>query len=95
LLMLQTRYDESIAEAERAPALDPAVAPAYYLLAIDSMNLGQFEKSLEYFDKAIRISPHDPGLYKLVCPDGGRQFRAEAVRSNDCMGPPGDHNQSE
>ncbi len=23
---------------------------------------GQFEKSLEYFDKAIRLSPHDPGM---------------------------------
>src|SRR5208282_414437 len=26
------------------------------------LNLGQFEKSLEYYDKAIRLSPHDPAL---------------------------------
>ena len=26
------------------------------------MYLGQFEKSLEYLDKAIRLSPHDPTL---------------------------------
>ena len=26
------------------------------------MGLGQFEKGLEFFDKAIRLSPHDPNL---------------------------------
>jgi adenylate cyclase len=26
-------------------------------------NLGEFEKGLEYADKAIRLSPHDPALY--------------------------------
>jgi adenylate cyclase len=26
------------------------------------LSLGQFEKSLEFFDKAIRLSPHDPEL---------------------------------
>ena len=26
------------------------------------MHLGQFEKSLEFSDKAIRLSPHDPSL---------------------------------
>ena len=28
----------------------------------DYQYLGQFEKGLEYFDKAIRLSPHDPYL---------------------------------
>ena len=28
----------------------------------DYLYLGQFEKSLEFFDKAICLSPHDPIL---------------------------------
>ena len=35
---------------------------AYAGLGWDYLYLGQFEKSLEYFDKAIRLSPHDPAL---------------------------------
>ena len=31
-------------------------------LGWDCFYTGRFEKSLEYFDKAIRISPHDPGM---------------------------------
>ena len=31
-------------------------------LGIDYLFLGQFDKSLEYFDKAIRTSPYDPAL---------------------------------
>jgi tetratricopeptide (TPR) repeat protein len=31
-------------------------------LGFDYMFLGQFEKGLEYLDKAIRLSPHDPSL---------------------------------
>ena len=29
------------------------------------MELGQFEKALEYFDKAIRLSPRDPALFNF------------------------------
>jgi adenylate cyclase len=28
-------------------------------------DLGQFEKALEYYDKAIRLSPHDPSLFNF------------------------------
>jgi TolB-like protein/class 3 adenylate cyclase/Tfp pilus assembly protein PilF len=58
----QRRLDESIAESERALALDPALLPAVSLLGWDSLYIGQFEKSLEYFAKAIRLSPHDPSV---------------------------------
>ena len=30
--------------------------------AVTTNASGEFEKSLEYFDKAIRLSPHDPEL---------------------------------
>ncbi|WP_158815300.1 tetratricopeptide repeat protein [Methylocapsa sp. S129] len=59
---LQTRYDEAIAEDERALALDPAIVDADAHLGWTYLGLGNFEKSHEYFDKAIRLSPHDPGL---------------------------------
>jgi adenylate cyclase len=62
ILELQTRYDEAIAEDERALALDPAIVDADAHLGWTYLRLGQFEKSLEYFDKAIRLSPYDPGL---------------------------------
>jgi tetratricopeptide (TPR) repeat protein len=32
-------------------------------LGFDYLELAQFEKSLEYFDRAIRLSPHDPVLF--------------------------------
>ena len=31
-------------------------------LGFDYARFGEFDKSLEYFDKAIRASPHDPAL---------------------------------
>jgi len=62
ILLNQARYDESAAENERALALNPSNVSAYASLGWDSYYTGQFEKSLEYFDKAIRLSPHDPGM---------------------------------
>lgn len=62
LLFNEARYDEFIVEAETTLALDPASVYAYYNVGISSMQLGQFEKALEYINKAVRLSPHDPGL---------------------------------
>jgi adenylate cyclase len=42
--------------------LDPALLYAVAGLSWDYLYLGQFEKSLEFSDKAIRLSPHDPSL---------------------------------
>jgi TolB-like protein/Flp pilus assembly protein TadD len=61
ILMFQKgREDEAIAEFERALSLDPALVNALAGLGWDYFYLGQFEKGLEYLDKAIRLSPHDP-----------------------------------
>ena len=62
ILLNQARYDESIAENERALVLNPANVDAYACTGWDYLYRGQFEKSLEYFDKAIRLSPHDPAI---------------------------------
>jgi adenylate cyclase len=56
------RPREAIVESERALVLDPAQVEAVANLGWAYLILGQYEKSLEYYDKAIRLSPHDPGL---------------------------------
>jgi tetratricopeptide (TPR) repeat protein len=61
VLNVQGRFDESIAECERAVALDPADMPSVGMLGFDYQSLGQYEKSLEYVEKALRLSPYDPG----------------------------------
>jgi TolB-like protein/Flp pilus assembly protein TadD len=65
ILRSQGHLDEAIAEHERALALDPALVLAESGLGLDYMYLGQFEKSLEFEDKAIRQSPHEPTLFIL------------------------------
>jgi tetratricopeptide (TPR) repeat protein len=62
ILSVQGRVDESIVEFERALALDPAMVAAIEGLGWHYIFRGQFEKGLEFSDKAIRLSPHDPGL---------------------------------
>jgi len=63
ILRLQGRVDQAIAEFERAFALDPTSGDAIGFLGNAYWLAGQFEKSLEYFDKAIRLGPNDPNLY--------------------------------
>jgi adenylate cyclase len=62
ILQAQGRVDDAIAEDERALALDPTALNAYVDLGIEYNRIGQYEKSLKLFDKAIRLSPHDPLL---------------------------------
>ena len=64
ILFDQGRVEEAIAERERALALDPAGGDIQGL-AWDYFNLGQYEKGLELFDKAIRLSPRDPQLHYM------------------------------
>ena len=83
ILLNQARYDESAAENERALALNPSDVFAYMGLGWACFYTGQFEKSLEYFDKAIRLSPRDPGMGTWLDFEIRGPFRAEAVRSGD------------
>jgi adenylate cyclase len=62
VLRAEGRGEEAIAEHERALALDPSNMEAVGDLGFDYASLGEFEKSLEYLDKAIRASPNDPTL---------------------------------
>jgi len=62
ILRFQARYQEAVAEHERALALDPSNVYAAASLGWDYAAFGRFDKGLEYFDKAILASPYDPGL---------------------------------
>jgi adenylate cyclase len=62
ILRVQGRTEEAVAEHERALALDPSNVDAAARLGIDYRFLGEFDKSLEYLDKAILASPSDPAL---------------------------------
>ena len=62
VLAAEGRFDDAIAENERALALDPNDADVYGDLGGIYQALGQYEKAIEFLDKAIRLSPHDPDL---------------------------------
>jgi tetratricopeptide (TPR) repeat protein len=62
ILRVEGRTEEAVAEDERALALDPSNVIAAGDLGFDYMRLGEFDKSLEHFDKAILASPYDPAL---------------------------------
>jgi tetratricopeptide (TPR) repeat protein len=62
ILRAKGRPDEAVVEHERALALDPSNMEAAGQLGIDYLYLGQFDKSLEYLDRAILGSPSDPSL---------------------------------
>jgi class 3 adenylate cyclase/TolB-like protein len=63
ILRSQGRLDEAIREFRRALDVDPTNADAIEFLGNAYWLVGEFEKSLEYFDKAIRLGPQDPNLY--------------------------------
>ncbi|MBV8107968.1 MAG: adenylate/guanylate cyclase domain-containing protein [Hyphomicrobiales bacterium] len=70
----QSRLDDAIAEYQRALALEPAAAEAYDGLGVTYARIGDYEKSLEVLDKAIRLSPHDPLLYDWYANKAGAYF---------------------
>jgi TolB-like protein/Tfp pilus assembly protein PilF len=62
ILQFQGRAEEAVAEHERALAIDPSNVFDAGMLAVAHQFLGEWDKSLEYLDKAILASPYDPGL---------------------------------
>jgi adenylate cyclase len=62
VLRFEGRTEEAVAEDERALTLDPSNVDAVGDLGFDYERLGEFDKSIEYFDRAIRASPHDPSI---------------------------------
>jgi adenylate cyclase len=62
VLMAQNRHEEAIVEAERALALNPSNVDAYMAIGVANLFLCRPDRSIEAIDKAIRLSPRDPGL---------------------------------
>ncbi len=80
VLLIQARFPEAIVEHKRALALDPSNSDAARDLGFDYMRFGEFDKSFEYFDKAIRESPHDPSLAHLY---GGKASANFGLKNYD------------
>jgi adenylate cyclase len=80
ILRFQGRTEEAVPEDERALALDPSNVHAVVDLGFDYQNLGEFDKGLEYFDKGIRVSPHDPFLAHFY---GGKAWTNFALKRYD------------
>jgi tetratricopeptide (TPR) repeat protein len=76
ILRFQGRTEEAVPEDERALALDPSNLMAVVDLGFDYEMLGQFDKGLEYFDKAILLSPHDPFLAHFYLREAGAMLVA-------------------
>jgi TolB-like protein/class 3 adenylate cyclase/Flp pilus assembly protein TadD len=80
ILGFQARYQEAVAEHERALALYPSDVYAASNLGWDYVRFGHWDKGLEYFDKAIRASPYDPGLPHFY---GGKAWANFGLKNYD------------
>ena len=60
---LRNRFDEAVADGERAITLDPNNTVAYIALADISNIEGKYEAELAYAQKAIRLDPSHPANY--------------------------------
>ncbi|HUH85298.1 MAG TPA: adenylate/guanylate cyclase domain-containing protein [Stellaceae bacterium] len=70
LLVAEHHFDEAIDEAQQSLALDPSFVSAYGTLAIANAYLGHPENSVEYAEKAVRLSPRDPFLFFFQADEG-------------------------
>jgi TolB-like protein/DNA-binding winged helix-turn-helix (wHTH) protein len=70
LLIAQKRHEEALVEAERSLALNASFIPAYNALCLANNLMSRPDATLEIADRAIRLSPRDPGLYFLYWSKG-------------------------
>jgi TolB-like protein/class 3 adenylate cyclase/Tfp pilus assembly protein PilF len=76
----QGRIEEAVAERELALVLDPVDVGVLQGLAWDHVYLGHFDKGLELFDQAIRLSPRDPELQFMYL---GKSFTSFGLKQYD------------
>jgi TolB-like protein/Tfp pilus assembly protein PilF len=74
VLQSQLRLDEAIAEDRRAFDLDPSLVDAYWHMGFLMRRVGEFERSLEFIDKALRLSPRDPFRATWYADKAGSHF---------------------
>jgi len=63
------KHDEALAEAEKAMALGPNSAHAYYALACALHYSERFQEAIPFFEKCLRLSPIAGGSGVLVTLD--------------------------
>lgn len=73
-VLLTTRPDESIGEADRSVELNPSFAPAYFTIAAGHLLAGRPEKAIDVADQALRLFPRDPGAPLLLIIQGRSFF---------------------
>jgi adenylate cyclase len=59
----QGKFDDAIATAEAVIAENPGEPWAYKEIGLSTLYLGRSEQALDWFAKADRIGPHDPGRW--------------------------------
>jgi tetratricopeptide (TPR) repeat protein len=69
-LVAQKRAEEALIEAERSLRLNPSFIPTYLDFCQANLALGLPEKTIEYADRAMRLSPPDPYLYVFYAQEG-------------------------
>jgi len=62
----QHEYEEAIAEAQRAIALDPNDSDSYLAMAYALIHAGKPEEALDFVEKAMRLDPYYPAYYLFV-----------------------------
>jgi adenylate cyclase len=70
VLVAQKRAPEAVIEAEHSLRLNPSFIPTYLDLCQANLMLGLGKKTVEFADKAIRLSPPDPYLYVFYAQEG-------------------------
>jgi len=90
--------NDAISEYEHALALNPNAVDALSQLGMTYCDLGQYEKAIEFLDKALRLSPYDPSLVywylfkskaylALHQDDQAIEFARRSIASNQDFGP--------
>jgi TolB-like protein/Tfp pilus assembly protein PilF len=65
------RYDEAVVEFERVIAVNPSAINAYLNLGQIYSATAQEEKAVAVLDKAMRLSPRDPSLARMLLAKAG------------------------
>src|SRR5262249_7206604 len=83
LLRAQGRFDSAIAAAQAVIAQNPGEPWAYKEVALSTMYLGRTAEALDWFDKAERFGPRDPGRWTWL--DGKGQTLLLLGRDADAI----------
>src|SRR4029079_4531271 len=79
LLILQGRFDESLAESQRALALDPLDVAMNFHLGFHYWNARQYDQASAQLEKTMVMNPNHPdtnGILGLVYAQQGRYHEA-------------------